>query len=287
MKRSPYGSRVLVTGVTGGIGLSIARLFMQNGFQVAGCSRHKSDVLPPGLLWFPMDVSDDASVRICVEQAAQALGGIDILIHCAGMGLGGSVEDISAEELAYQLDINTLGFVRTAQAVLPGMRAQKKGLLLPISSIAGFISIPYQSSYSASKFALEALVQALRMEARPFGIQACLIEPGDTKTGFTGARRLCTQVQPCYQAPMTAAISKMERDEQQGKSPDTVAKTALKLAYCSRVPIRRAVGASYRMIRILCKLLPDRLAEFIVRRLYLHNGSPKGETVKAHPDDRF
>ena len=148
-------------------------------------------------------------------------------------------------------------------------------------SIAGFISIPYQSSYSASKFALEALVQALRMETKPFGIQACLIEPGDTKTGFTGARKLCAQVQPCYQAPMTAAISKMEQDEQQGKSPDTVAKTALKLAYCSHVPIRRAVGASYRTIRILCKLLPDRLAEFIVRRLYLHNGSPKGETVKA------
>ncbi len=287
MKQSPYGSRVLITGVTGGIGLAIAELFIQNGFRVAGCSRHKSETLPEGLSWFSMDVCDDDSVRTCVEQAVQALGGIDILIHCAGMGIGGSVEDVSPEELRHQLDVNTLGFIRTAQAVLPGMRAQHRGLLLPISSIAGFISIPYQSSYSASKFALEALVQALRMETKPFGIQACLIEPGDTKTGFTGARRLCAQVQPCYQAPMTAAISKMERDEQQGKSPDTVAKTALKLAYCSRVPIRRAVGASYRMIRILCKLLPDRLAEFIVRRLYLHNGSPKGETVKAHPDDRF
>ncbi len=281
MKQSPYGSRVLVTGVTGGIGLSIARLFMQNGFQVAGCSRHKSDALPPGLLWFPMDVSDDASVRTCVERAAQALGGIDILIHCAGMGLGGSVEDISAEELAYQLDINTLGFVRTAQAVLPGMRAQKKGLLLPISSIAGFISIPYQSSYSASKFALEALLQALRMETRPFGIQACLIEPGDTKTGFTGARRLCKRVQPCYQQAMTAAIYKMEQDEQQGKSPDTVAKAVLKLAYRAHPPIRRAVGASYRMIRLLFKLLPDRLAEYILGRLYLQCRVPEGHTLKA------
>ena len=281
MKQSPYGNRVLITGVTGGIGLSIARLFMQNGFQVAGCSRHRSDALPPGLLWFPMDVCDDESVRTCVEQAAQALGGLDILIHCAGMGIAGSVEDVSSKEFMRQLDVNTLGFIRTAQAVLPGMRAQGRGLLLPISSIAGFISIPYQSSYSASKFALEALVQALRMETRLFGIQACLIAPGYTKTGFTGARRLCHQSQPCYQALMTAAISKMEQDEQQGKSPDTVARAALRLAYRARVPIRRPVGAGYRAIRILYKLLPDRWAEAIVRRLYLQNSSDEGKALKA------
>ena len=153
MKRSPYGNRVLITGVTGGIGLAIADLFIQNGFRVAGCSRHKSETLPEGLSWFSMDVCNDDSVRMCVEQAVQALGGIDILIHCAGMGIGGSVEDVSPEELMHQLDVNTLGFIRTARAVLPGMRAQHRGLLLPISSIAGFISIPYQSSYSASKFA--------------------------------------------------------------------------------------------------------------------------------------
>ena len=147
MKQSPYGSRVLITGVTGGIGLAIAELFIQNGFRVAGCSRHKSETLPEGLSWFSMDVCDDDSVRTCVEQAVQALGGIDILIHCAGMGIGGSVEDVSPEELRHQLDVNTLGFIRTAQAVLPGMRAQHRGHLLPISSIAGFISIPYQSSY--------------------------------------------------------------------------------------------------------------------------------------------
>lgn len=281
MKRSPYGNRVLITGVTGGIGLAIADLFLQNGFQVAGCSRYPGPDLPEGLLWFPMDVCDDESVHTCVEQATQALGGLDILIHCAGMGIGGSVEDVSPEELIHQLDINTLGFIRTAQAVLPGMRAQGRGLLLPISSIAGFISIPYQSSYSASKFALEALVQALRMETRPFGIRACLIEPGDTKTGFTGARRLCKQVQPCYQAPMTAAIYKMEQDEQKGRSPNTVARAALKLAYRTRVPIRRPVGFDYRAIRILCKLFPDRLAESIVRRLYLQNGSAEGKALKA------
>lgn len=281
MKHSPYGTRVLITGVTGGIGLATARLFLQNGFQVAGCSRHKSADLPEGLLWFPMEVTEEDSIYQCIESVCQTLGGIDILIHCAGMGLGGSVEDVSANELGHQLDINTLGFIRVAQAILPGMRAQRRGLLLPISSIAGFISIPYQSSYSASKFALEALVQALRMEIKPFGIQACLIEPGDTKTGFTQARKLCKHIQPCYQASMHAAIHKMEVDEQKGKSPDTVAKTALKLVYKRRPPIRRAVGASYRAIRVLFKLLPDRLVEWILGILYLPKHSDESISLQA------
>ena len=139
MKRSPYGNRVLITGVTGGIGLAIADLFIQNGFRVAGCSRHKSETLPEGLSWFSMDVCNDDSVRMCVEQAVQALGGIDILIHCAGMGIGGSVEDVSPEELMHQLDVNTLGFIRTARAVLPGMLGLSPFLINPLTAPASLL----------------------------------------------------------------------------------------------------------------------------------------------------
>ncbi len=277
MKRNRYGSRVLITGATGGIGLSIAKAFAEAGFQVAGCSRHASQALPSSVRWYAMDVADSDSVNHCVQAVLQDLGGIDILVHCAGMGLGGSVEDISAEELSFQLDINTLGFVRTAQAVLPAMRAQGRGLILPISSVAGFIAIPYQSSYSASKFALEALVQALRLETRPFGIRACLIEPGDTRTNFTAARRLCKRITPCYKQPMTAAIHQMEQDEMHGKSPDSVAKAALKLVYKRRPPVRCVVGASYRLIRFLFKCLPDRLVEYCLRKIYL--GKPAAEDI--------
>lgn len=274
MKQSKYGRRVLITGVTGGIGLATARLFLSRGFQVAGCSRHPIDALPEELCWFPMDVSSDESVAWCVRQAEAALDGIDILIHCAGMGLAGAVEDVSALELGRQLDINTLGFVRVVQAVLPGMRTRGRGLVLPISSVAGFIAIPYQSSYSASKFALEALVQAMRLEVRPMGVQTCLIEPGDTRTSFTTARKLCRRVSPCYESSMRAAVHKMELDEQNGKSPETVARVALKLAGRARPPVRCAVGASYRCVRFLFKCLPDRLATWIVGKLYL----------PAHPD---
>ena len=137
MKQSPYGSRVLITGVTGGIGLAIAELFIQNGFRVAGCSRHKSETLPEGLSWFSMDVCDDDSVRTCVEQAVQALGGIDILIHCAGMGIGGSVEDVSPEELRHQLDVNTLGFIRTARPSCPACGHSIVGFCCPLVPLLG------------------------------------------------------------------------------------------------------------------------------------------------------
>lgn len=274
MKDSKYGRRVLITGVTGGIGLATARLFLSRGFQVAGCSRRRSEALPEGVSWFPMDVSNDDSVNECVRQAEAALGGIDILIHCAGMGLAGAVEDVTAVELGRQLDINTLGFVRVAQAVLPGMRARGRGLVLPISSVAGFIAIPYQSSYSASKFALEALVQSMRLETRPLGIQACLIEPGDTRTSFTAARKLCRRVSPCYQASMKAAVHKMEQDEQNGKAPETVARVALKLSGRKHPPVRCVVGTGYKCVRLLFKCLPDCLAAWIVGKLY----------IPAHPE---
>ena len=276
MKRNRYGSRVLITGATGGMGLSIAQAFAEAGFQVAGCSRHANEALPSSVRWYAMDVSDSDSVNHCVQAVLQDLGGIDILVHCAGMGLGGSVEDISAEELSFQLDINTLGFVRTAQAVLPAMRAQGRGLILPISSVAGFIAIPYQSSYSASKFALEALVQALRLETRSFGIRACLIEPGDTRTD-SAARRLCKRITPCYKQPMTAAIYQMEQDEMHGKSPDSVAKAALKLVYKRKPPVRCLIGTNYRLIRFLFKCLPDRLVEYCLRKIYL--GKPATEDI--------
>lgn len=283
MKQSKYGRRVLITGVTGGIGLATARLFLSQGFQVVGCSRRSSDALPEGLCWFPMDVADEESVAEAVRQAEDALGGIDILIHCAGMGLAGAVEDVSALELGRQLDVNTLGFVRVVQAVLPGMRTRGCGLVLPISSVAGFIAIPYQSSYSASKFALEALVQALRLEVRPMGVQACLIEPGDTRTSFTAARKLCRRVSPCYETSMKAAVHKMELDEQNGKAPETVARVALKIARRAHPPVRCAVGASYKGVRLLFKCLPDRLAVWIVGKLYLPAHPASDVSLVAKP----
>ncbi len=266
--RSQYGQRVLITGVSGGIGSAVAQLLASEGFSVVGCSR-KAPTDPPPYAWVEMDVTSEDSVQRGVEQALAHLGGIDILVHCAGMGIGGAVEEVSAGELLHQIDVNTLGFVRVAQQVLPLMRVQRRGLLLPIGSVAGFISIPFQSSYSASKFALEALVEALRLEIAPFGIRVCLVEPGDTKTNFTAARTLSDASLPCYHGQREGAIFKMEQDEQKGKDPTTVAQAVRKLIGKAHPPIRYVVGGSYKTIHMLFKFLPAKLKEAALKRIYL------------------
>ena len=150
------------------------------------------------------------------------------------------------------------------------MRKQGRGLLIVIGSIAGRVSIPMQSQYSASKYALEAFTDAVRMEMKSFGVRACIIEPGDTKTGFTSAR--ITQKeddQSVYGNVLLKSVAKMASDEQKGRSPESVARIAISLAGKKEPPARIPVGLDYKALMFLLRLMPDRCKEFILRKLYL------------------
>ena len=133
-----------------------------------------------------LDVTDEAATRKFVE----GLSEVDIAVLCAGMGVAGPAETTASELTRRQMEVNYFGTLNAAQPCLGRMRRQQRGLLIVIGSIAGRVSIPMQSQYSASKYALEAFTDAVRMEMRPYGVRACIIEPGDTKTGFTAARMM-------------------------------------------------------------------------------------------------
>ena len=165
------------------------------------------------------------------------------------------------------MEVNYFGTLNAAQPCLSRMRGQGKGLLIIIGSIAGRVSIPMQSQYSASKYALEAFTDAVRMEMKPYGVRACIIEPGDTKTGFTAAR----ETQQCggYGSVLEKSVAKMASDEQKGRSPDSVAKVALALAARKDPPARVPVGLEYKALMMLLRVMPDRGKEFILSRLYL------------------
>lgn len=124
-----------------------------------------------------------------------------------------------------------------------------------------------QSQYSASKYALEAFTDAVRMEMKPYGVKAVIIEPGDTKTGFTAARE--TQTGSVYGDLITRSVAKMEADEQNGRSPDSVAKVALALAGRRNPPARVPVGLEYKALMVLLRVMPDRGREFILSKMYL------------------
>ena len=272
IKENPYGKNVFVTGASSGIGRSCALMFARNGYDVIGVSRHTEEKTKriPGkgsLTLRRLDVTDEAATREFVEK----LPGVDIAVLCAGMGVAGPAETTSSELTRRQMEVNYFGTLNAAQPCLGRMRRQKRGLLLVIGSIAGRVSIPMQSQYSASKYALEAFTDAVRMEMKQYGVRACIIEPGDTKTGFTSARVMqpSEYVPDHYSSRLRKSVARMASDEQNGKSPETVAKVALALAGRKNPPARVPVGLEYKVLMQLLRVVPDRGKEFVLRKLYL------------------
>ena len=269
--KNVYGKRAFVTGASSGLGKACAEALAQNGCDVLGVSRSCEE----GVTEFPgggtltmrrMDVTDDA----LVEAVAGALDGVDIAVLCAGMGVSGPAEELPMELAYRQMEVNYFGVLRVGRAILPKMRAQGRGLFLVIGSIAGRVSIPMQSHYSSSKYALEAYVEAVGMEMRRFGVRAVILEPGDTSTGFTDARQ---KYAPAPYSPYAGVCEKsvaaMEKDERNGAPPSSVSDVVLKLIGRKDPPVRVAIGLPYKALMFAKRLLPDRLVRFILGKMYL------------------
>jgi len=269
-----YKKTIVITGGTSGIGLAAAELFASNGYTVFALSRRAEEgcrTTGGGCIYtYPCDVCSDASIDAAYTYITSITKDIGILLHSAGFGISGAAEDTSLADAEAQMNTNYLGVLRVNRRFMPLMRAAKNGLVLVIGSVAGLISIPFQSHYSASKFALEAYVEALRMECAPFGIRAALIEPGDTKTAFTGARAKNTAYleNSPYGRACDKAVAKMEQDEKNGKSPESAAKVALSLSKKKNPPVRAVVGVSYKTLVFLKRIMPARVVLFLVKKMY-------------------
>jgi short-subunit dehydrogenase len=271
----------LITGASSGIGRATAQYLMAKGYHVYGTSRKvegrfsegHSDFDPKSggfIDMIPMDVTCDTSVEVAIKTVFAKEGQIDVLVSNAGTGIAGSIEDTSIIEAKNQFETNVFGSLRVIQSVLPIMREQHSGKIIALSSVAGVISIPYQAHYSASKFAMEAMIEALRYEIAAFGIKACLVEPGDTKTGFTHSRTVSkgsTEKSP-YHARFQRSLTRMEHDEQNGASPDAVARVIYAMIRKKSPPVRVTVGFQYKAVLFLKRLLPTRILEKMIGMLY-------------------
>jgi NAD(P)-dependent dehydrogenase (short-subunit alcohol dehydrogenase family) len=252
----------LVTGASAGIGRACADQLYAAGWTVTGASRRGTT--SGG--WTPvvMNVDDDASVRDGVAGLLAAGGRIDALVAAAGWGLAGAVESCSIEEAKAQIETNFWGCVRVVQQVLPSMRAQRSGRIVLISSIGGVLGIPFQAFYSAGKFALEGLGEALAYEVAPFGIQVTLVQPGNVRTDFTASRRMAaaSEEDPVYGSAVRKAVGLMERDEANGVPAADVAAAVRRVLRSQRPPRRVSVGKAGERAGLLAKrVLPFRLFE--------------------------
>jgi NAD(P)-dependent dehydrogenase (short-subunit alcohol dehydrogenase family) len=256
---------VLVTGASSGIGRACAAYLAERGFRVYGTSRQPGASVA-GVTILTADVTDDRSVEQAVATVLAREGRLDIVVNNAGMGIAGPVEDTTIEEAKRQMEVNFFGVFRVCRAVLPAMRSRRAGYIVNIGSIGGLLAIPYQAMYSASKFALEALSESLRMEVRSFGIRVVIIEPGDHKTAITQNRHV---TQSTYGHSFEAALARTARDEQSGPGPEQIAHLLYKLVNRRNPRLRHPIGpAPQRAAVWLKRLLPNSLVEYGLRRYF-------------------
>ncbi|MDP4207658.1 MAG: SDR family oxidoreductase [Bacteroidota bacterium] len=216
---------VLITGISSGFGKQTAEYLAHKGYKVYGTSRRKIDH-DPLISLLTMEVTDVVSVQKAVDEILQKEGHLDVLINNAGMGISGAIEEVSEDEAKLQMDTNFYGALHTIQAVLPVMRKHGSGTIINTSSIGGLMGLPFQGFYSASKFAIEGLSEALRMELKEFNIDVVLVNPGDFQTNFTANRKIIAKAgeNSPYQKQFSKSLAVIEKDENGGLLPIVLAK---------------------------------------------------------------
>lgn len=239
------GSKVvLVTGASSGIGRATAERLAARGHRVVGTSRRDSPGEAPWS-WAVLDVTDETSVAACVAGVLASHGRIDAVVNNAGLVMAGAVEDTTMDEARLSFETNVFGAMRLARAVLPGMRARGSGTIVNMGSLAGRVGMPFQGIYSASKFALEGLTEALAQEVAAFGITVALVAPGDTATPVVDNRvRTAGSRDPAspYAAACARVVAMYERDERAGAPADRVAALVTAIVDGQRRGPRHVVG---------------------------------------------
>jgi NAD(P)-dependent dehydrogenase (short-subunit alcohol dehydrogenase family) len=271
-----HSSVVLVTGASTGIGRATAAHLAARGHRVFATARRPESVralADAGLEALALDVDDDASVERAVAEVRARAGRVDALVNNAGYGLLAPVEAITPEALRAQLETNVVGAHRVARAVLPAMRAQRHGTIVQLSSVAGRVALPLYGAYSASKFALEALSDSLRLEVAPFGIRVVLVEPGPIRTEFSASAERASDASLGTEraAPYAALIERMHarraRTRQAaGLGPEAVAQVIANAIESPSPAARYAITAVAKLFPAVRTLLPTAAFDWIVRR---------------------
>jgi NAD(P)-dependent dehydrogenase (short-subunit alcohol dehydrogenase family) len=265
---------VLVTGCSSGIGKATAERLAADGWTVYATARNRetlADLEAQGCRTLSLDVTDEASMSAAVNEVAQAEGAVGVLVNNAGYSQSGAVESVPIDQVRRQFETNVFGLIRMCQLVLPGMREQGWGRIVNLSSMGGRLTFPGGGIYHATKYAVEAISDALRFEVRGFGVEVILIEPGlivtnfgQTAAGSVGSeagpyaefnRTVAEKTEAAYKGPMAKL----------GAGPEAVAKAIAGALASERPKPRYPVTPSARLMIGQRRLMPDRLWDRAMR----------------------
>lgn len=253
---------IVITGASSGIGQVCANYLCDKGYVVYGLNR--SLVVSDKIKYIKCDVTDETQVK---DAFASIKEDIYAVINNAGMGISGAIEYASNEDINRIIDVNIKGVINVCKHAIPRLR-ETKGKIINIGSVAGELTIPFQTFYSMSKVAVSTFTEGLRMELRPFGIKATTVLPGDTKSAFSSNRKKTEVVDEVYGDRIKRSIERMEKDEQGGKNPVSVAKVIYKVLKKKNPPVKVTVGFLYKLFVFLKRILPSKFVNYILYKMY-------------------
>lgn len=261
---------VLITGGSSGIGKSIGEFLQAKGFTVYGTSRNPKNYSESLFPLVVLDVTKSETIANCIAEVLEKESKIDVLINNAGAGITGPIEEIPEAEIKRNFETNFFGPINVIKAVLPSMRQEKSGLIINITSIAGYMGLPYRGIYSASKGALELVTEAFRMEIKAFNIHMCNLAPGDFATNIAAGRYHAPVLENSpYKKSYGNTLKTMDIHVDSGGNPQEVADAILKIMNGDNPKIHYKVGAFMQKFSIVLKrILPDSVYEKLMMNHY-------------------
>ena len=261
---------VFITGASSGLGKAVAEFLVTKGYKVYGTSRSAKNTIVNGVHFLKLDVTDPESIKNAVGEILVNEQRIDFLINNAGKGISGPLEEIPEVELKKLFETNYFGPLNVIKAILPTMRSQNAGMIINVTSIAGFMGLPYRSAYSASKGALGLTTEALRMELKEFNIKLANVAPGDFATNIAAGRYAVNLKDSSpYFTSYLKSLDLMNAHVDKGESPDVVARAVYTIMRQENPKVNYKVGAFMQRFSVFLKgILPSRVYERLLLNHY-------------------
>lgn len=260
---------VLITGGSSGIGKSIGEYLLAKNYKVLGTSRNPDKYKNSKFPIITLDVTDNTSIKGCIESTLKKEGRIDVVINNAGAGITGPIEETPEKEIKKNFETNFFGPLNVIKAVLPTMRNQNSGLIINITSIAGYMGLPYRGIYSTSKSALEIITEAFRMEIKDFNIKMTNVAPGDFATNIAAGRYHAPVIENSPYRKYEEVLNAIDEDVDNSSDPLAVAKVVHRIIETKNPKIHYKVGAFMQKFSIILKrILPDKVYEKLLVNHY-------------------